>query len=148
MNAPGSKTGLMQCCNLVAGFTLMEVLVATAITGIALGVVMGLLSQGHRQAYRGDLSEKAAAAATALIDNWQSKHKFPASGQGDIEGMKGWTYKVETEPLKTKFTLPSGETREVEPDKLVAVYLDIMPPGRKHHFRLSLWVTSDQVKGL
>ncbi len=124
----------------------MEVLVATAITGIALGVVMGLLAQGHRQAYRGDISGRAAEMATRLMTQWQSKGKFPASEQGELEGFSGWTFQVATEPLSTKITLPSGSTREVQPEELTAVTLTISPPGEKKKFSLTVWVPTSQVR--
>jgi len=124
----------------------MEVLVATAITGFALGVVMNLLAQGHRQAYRGDVSRTAAAVATRLIDGWQSKGKFPSSEQGDVEEFSGWTYTIESGPLSTRIILPSGDVKEVEPDELTAVNLVIAPPGKRRQFRLTLWIPKSQVE--
>ena len=129
-----------------AGFTLMEVLVATAITGIALGVVMGLLAQGHRQAYRGDISKTAAAIATRLVTHWKSQDKFPAAEQDSVEGFDGWSYTVESEPLSTRITLPSGETKEVEPEELVAVNIVINAPGNGGKFRLTTWIPASQVQ--
>jgi len=128
------------------GFTLMEVLVATAITGIALGVVMSLLAQGHRQAYRGDVSRIAAAVATRLIDNWQTKGRYPSAEEGDLEEFKGWSYSLKSEPLSTRVTLPSGDARDVEPDELVAVHLRITPPGKGRTFSLTMWVPKAQIE--
>ncbi len=128
------------------GFTLMEVLVATAITGIALGVVMGLLAQGHRQAYRGDMSRTAAAFATRLIDNWQSKGKFPSSETGEMDGFDGWSYAVATSPLTTKVTLPAGEVREVSPEDLVVISLTLTPPGKGRKFVVNMWIPKAMVE--
>ncbi len=128
------------------GFTLLEVLVATAITGIALGVVMSLLAQGHRQAYRGDISKTAAAVAAQLVTHWQSKGKFPASEQGEMDGFQGWSYTVESEPLSTTITLPTGEIKEVQPDELVALTITINSPAKTGKFRLSLWIPASQVR--
>jgi prepilin-type N-terminal cleavage/methylation domain-containing protein len=128
------------------GFTLMEVLVATAITGIALGVVMSLLAQGHRQAYRGDVSRTAAAVATQLIDDWQTKGKFPSAEEGESKEFSGWSYSLKSGPLSTRVTLPSGDVRDVEPDKLVAVHLRITPPGKGRTFGLTMWVPKAQVE--
>ena len=130
----------------VAGFTLMEVLIATAITGIALGVVMSLLAQGHRQAYRGDVSRTAAAVATRLVDDWETKGKFPHAEEGEAEGFSGWSYSLNSEPLSTRVTLPSGDVRDVEADELVAVHLRITPPGKGRTFSLTMWVPKAQVE--
>ena len=128
------------------GFTLLEVLVATAITGIALGVVMSLLAQGHRQAYRGDISKTAAAVAAQLVTHWQSKGKFPASEHGEMDGFQGWSYTVESEPLSTTITLPTGEIKEVQPDELVALTITINSPAQTGKFRLSLWIPASRVQ--
>ncbi len=128
------------------GFTLMEVLVATAITGIALGVVMSLLAQGHRQAYRGDVSRTAAAVATRLVDDWETKGKFPHAEEGEAEEFSGWSYSLNSEPFSTRVTLPSGDVRDVEPDELVAVHLRITPPGKGRTFSLTMWVPKAKVE--
>ncbi len=128
------------------GFTLMEVLVATAITGIAIGVVMSLLAQGHSQAYRGDVSRVAAAIATRLIDDWQAKGHYPSSEKGELDGFPGWSYRVEAQPLATSITLPSGEVKEVEPEKLVVVDLLIDPPGKGPELKLAMWVPKAMVE--
>jgi len=139
-----SSRGLPFMCT--RGFTLMEVLVATAITGMALGVILSLLAQGHRQAYRGDISRMAAEASVNLLDRWQSKGKFPSSEQGDIEDFSGWTYSIESRPLVTHVTLPSGQTRQVEPEELVEIDLTLNPPGNAKKFKLAFWIPRSSVE--
>ena len=124
----------------------MEVLVATAITAIALGVIMSLLAQGHRQAYRGDLSRTAAAIATRLIDNWQATGKFPSTQEGEAREFKGWSYTVNSSPLSTQVTLPSGDEKDVETDKLVAIKIMIKSPDKGPSFNLTIWIPKAKVE--
>ncbi len=133
-----------------AGFTLMEVLVATAITGIALGVLLSGFAQGHRQAFRGDMARKAAGAAEVVLHKLNSdENGFPQSDEGDIDGYEGWTYRIESRELVLDITEPGGLPGEDEEDsegasgievpELMEVSLSIIPPDGSHPFMLTLW---------
>lgn len=134
-----------------SGFTLMEVLVATALTGIALGVLLSGFAQGHRQAFRGDMARKAADAARVVLYGFTNNSEgFPESDSGDIKGFEGWTYRLESKKLmldissKNKImtdgrTMQEGKTG-VEVPELREINLGIIPPGGSHPFVLTLWV--------
>ncbi len=133
-----------------SGFTLMEVLVATAITGIALGVLLSGFAMGHRQAFRGDMARKAAGAAEVVLFRLNSdENGFPESDEGEIEGYDGWTYRVESRELVLDITEPGGLPEEVdqggegesgiEVPELMEVNLSIIPPDGSHPFVLTLW---------
>ncbi len=129
------------------GFTLMEVLVATAITGFAIGVCMAIFAQGHSQAFRGMQAKTASQIAIQLIDTWKAKKRYPSSENGDIEMRPGWTYSVESGQVSARITLPDGQTRVVETDQLTQIMLTIVPPDKKRTFTLTFWVPSKEVEG-
>ncbi len=154
----GTKSRLLHCPCVVtsfanAGFTLMEVLVATAITGIALGVLLSGFAQGHRQAFRGDMARKAAGAAKVVLHMLDSSgEQFPESDSGDIEGYEGWTYRLESKELVVDIReggLQESDTSEgeeesadsgVEVPELREVSLSIIPPNNVHPFVLTMWI--------
>ncbi len=130
-----------------SGFTLMEVLVATAITAIAIGVVMALFAQGHSQAFRGTEAQKAAQLATRLIDTWSIRNSFPLEESGELEWAKGWSYSVETRDVQARITLPSGETRQIRAENAREIKLILFAPGGKRTFVLTFWVDKNKVMG-
>ena len=142
--------------NASRGFTLMEVLVATAITGIALGVLLSGFAQGHRQAFRGDMARKAAAAAQVVLHQFKtSREGFPAEDSGDIEGFDGWRYSLVSKGLVVRIGEAgtgegdSGEEeetqgQELEVPELDEVELSIFPPGGSHPFVLVTWVDAGE----
>ncbi len=125
----------------------MEVLVATAITGIAIGVCMALFAQGHSQAFRGQQARIASQIAVRLIDGWKARKKFPSSESGQTEVFSGWMYYVESAPVSAKIALPDGQTRTVDADDLTQITLKIVPPDKKRDFVLTFWVPTSQVEG-
>ncbi len=134
-----------------AGFTLMEVLVATAITGIALGVLLSSFALGHRQSFRGDLARKAAIAAETVLAMYdRDPDGFPQADSGDVPGMEEWKYSIESRELILHIKEPRGdeetetETAEegIEIPELMEVSLRIIPPENAHPFILTLWVNS------
>ncbi len=129
------------------GFTLMEVLVATAITGIAIGVSMAIFAQGHSQAFRGKQVSTASQIAIQLLDEWKAKKKYPESESGEVENVPGWSYEVISAPVSTSITLPDGSAKEIETDELTQITLKVLPPDRKRAFVLTFWVPSKEVKG-
>jgi len=128
------------------GFTLMEVLVASAVAGIAIGAILAILAQGHRQAFRGDMSQKAAVIAARLIGAWESVQDYPSAEDGRIEDLEGWSYSVESGPVSTKIVLPGGDIRNIDRDDLTELRLEIIPPGKNRHFVLTMWVPKSQVE--
>lgn len=138
------KSNLANQC----GFTLMEVLVATAITAIAIGVVMALFAQGHSQAFRGLEAQRAAQIATRLIDTWNIRNSFPQEASGELEWAKGWSYSVETRDVETKITLPSGEVRQIKAENAREIVLRLLTPSGKRAFVLNFWIDKNKIKGL
>ncbi len=129
------------------GFTLLEVLVATAITGIAIGVCMAIFTQGHSEAFRGAEVKTACNIAVRLLDRWKSLKRYPASESGEVESNPGWSYILkESGPVSSAVTLPDGETRMIESDELTEITLRIVPPDRKRDFSLTFWVPSKEVE--
>ena len=126
----------------------MEVLVATAITSIAIGVIIAIFTQGHSQAFRGKQAKKAAAIAMRLIDTWRVNKSYPLEEEGDIDSEPGWKYEVSIKDIKTEIVLPSGESRILEPDKAKEVILKIIPPDKRRSFVLTFWIPSKEVKDL
>lgn len=129
----------------------MEVLVATALTGIALGVLLSGFAQGHRQAFRGDMARRAADAARVVLYGFtHDMNGFPESDSGGIEGFEGWTYRLESRELildlrdKNGIIMTSGQDMEegepgIEIPQLREITLTIIPPGNSHPFVLTLW---------
>jgi len=88
----------------IAGFTLLEVLVALIIIGISLGAVFQAFSQSKRISWKADEKTEAARIAknilanSALIDAaLRDKEK-----KGVVQEEKGWTYVISVHPLELK----------------------------------------------
>ncbi len=100
------------------GFTLIEVLVAVAICGIALGVALSGLSQGHRATERALSMERAGRAMQMALLALASKEDEDLDQgvalEGEIPGMEGWEYRVEVGPLSLKLTHEAKDTDEGE----------------------------------
>jgi prepilin-type N-terminal cleavage/methylation domain-containing protein len=148
------------------GFTLIEVLVAVAVVGISLGTLMLIFSQGHRIAYRAELSAEAACGAERLLKAWAAGTGYPASEQGQIEGLEGWSYEFAVSedapiigigPVSPGFESISeagaagseelGDAMEgIEPEGLRLATLKLFPPtGRSSPFVLEFLVTEREL---
>ncbi len=127
------------------GFTLMEVLVATAITAVAIGVTLSLFAQGHSQAFRGQKASNAAEIASRLIDTWRVTKKYPREEEGEVEFVPGWRYSVRSKEARAQITLPSGEKVLIEPKGVTEIVLEIIPPDRKSNFVLTFMVSNKMV---
>ena len=102
----------------VKGFTLMEVLVATAICGIALGVALSGLSQGHRAVERAMLMRDAGLALRlAMMDlsssEKQARLKEGAEIEEEIKGLAGWRYEVVVKALEVQVEEEGNSTEGV-----------------------------------
>lgn len=93
------------------GFTLLEVLVATTIMAIAVGVLLSALTTSVRNASRLTDSDRAAILAKRLLDQMLLDPAFPSGQivQGEFairtDGLRGgWRAKLE--PLETLPNLP------------------------------------------
>ncbi|OCC16305.1 hypothetical protein DBT_0122 [Dissulfuribacter thermophilus] len=98
------------------GFTLMEVLVATAICGIALGIALSGLSQGHQSNMRAVLMEEAGRAARLVMHKTSSLNQESSKEEmeGEIEGMEGWSYSVNYDDLNVRIKDTSSVDQEEE----------------------------------
>lgn len=88
----------------LAGFTLLEILVALIIIGISFGAVFQAFSQSKRISWKADEKTEAARIAknilanSALIDAaLRDKEK-----KGVVQEEKGWTYVISVLPLELK----------------------------------------------
>lgn len=127
------------------GFTLIEVLVATAILGIALGVILSSIAMGHRQAFRGDQAREAAEIADEILQGLRDGDNSIAAGSGKIEGHPGWAYRLDV--TDTAIILQNDDMGEKELDTqgLTDVVLSVVPPGAKTPFILTnLMQSGDQ----
>jgi type II secretion system protein I len=128
------------------GFTLIEVLVATAIVGIALGVILSSIAMGHRQAFRGDQAREAAVIAENLLQGLRDGDKSIAAGSGKIEGHPGWSYRLDV--TDAAITVQNDEMGEKDLDApgITEVILNIVPPGAKTPFIITSLVQSADQK--
>ena len=126
-----------------SGFTLIEVLIATAIMGISLGVLLSGFAQGHRQAFRGDMARKAAYIAESVLYGLPHELESLSSSEEDVEDHPGWSYKVEIRDLIVKITAQDQEEKEVEVPELKELILTIQPPYDAHSFVLTSWIPAE-----
>lgn len=128
-----------------SGFTLIEVLVATVIMGIALGVLVSGFAQGHRQAFRGDMAREAAYTAESVL--YELSHEFESlsSIEGDVEGNPGWSYRVEIRDLVLNITAEDQEEKEIAIREIKELVLTILPPHNAHSFVLTSWISAEEI---
>ncbi len=129
-----------------AGFTLLEVLVATVIMGMALGVLLSSLAQGHRQAFRGDIKRQAALAASQALRQIQAEQD-KADAEAEIVGFEGWRYQVEfKEPSITIWTGQGDEKQEAQIylPELKQMVLKVLPPDGGHIFTITCLVSTGE----
>ncbi len=122
------------------GFTLMEVLVAVALVGISIGVILSGFALGHRQAARGILAKEAAQLAERLLYELSSEERPLENGTGDFEGHPGWKYEITLDDVQlTILSADGGEEAPIiiDDDNLQKVNLTIIPPGKKPKFSTS-----------
>ncbi|MEF3168002.1 MAG: type II secretion system GspH family protein [Deltaproteobacteria bacterium] len=116
-------------------FTLIEVLVATAIAGIALGVLLAGISLGHRQAYRGAMATEAAKIAEYLLFMSQRDPDVLEKKDVELTGHPGWSYEAEVRDLVVRI---DGEDHEAE--DLEELIIRIYPPEDAPAFILTTWI--------
>ena len=114
------------------GFSLLEVLVATAITGIALGIVLSGISLGHRQTFRGKLALEATSIAEAVLMKNKKELSAFSTIKGDVNNHPDWTYKIEF-----KGVFVDG----VEVTELKEMTLSIFPPEKNSPFIFTAWLS-------
>jgi len=127
------------------GFTLIEVLVATAICGIALGVALSGISQGHRSMARAALMEDVGRAA-GLVMHQMALKDGNEEIEGEIDGMPGWRYSVEFQDLVLNIKEVNATDERAEKDQgpieiqdLEKRIVKIIPP-RGREFQIVSWI--------
>jgi prepilin-type N-terminal cleavage/methylation domain-containing protein len=143
---------------LSSGFTLIEVLVATAITGIALGVLLSGIGMGHTQAFRGDMKRTAAHIAERLLREAVQDPMALSDDSGDVEGYPGWSYRIELRDLNVTVKAPildqgddegyDLEERELELPEFRVLTLRVIPPEDAPAFTLTSIVPSEEQTGI
>ncbi|NMX22500.1 type II secretion system protein [Dissulfurirhabdus thermomarina] len=117
-----------------AGFTLLEVLVATAVTGIALGVLLSGFAMGHRQALRGDRARVAAELAEGLFQAALEGAEGLDAGPAEVPGWPGWRYGLDRRAAEVAVR-PAGAEGAAAPEEATEVAglerltLTLYPPG-------------------
>ncbi|MGQ9499016.1 MAG: type II secretion system protein [Dissulfurimicrobium sp.] len=136
----------MNSSNGSSGFTLIEVLVATAIVGIALGVILSSIAMGHRQAFRGDQAREAAEIADGILQELSDGDKSIVAGSGRVEGHPGWSYRLDvTDAAITVQNDDMGE-KDIDTSGITEIILNIVPPGTKIPFIITSLVQSAEQK--
>lgn len=122
------------------GFTLMEVLIATAITGIALGVIISIISQGHREFLRGTLAEEAGNIANQLVLQLSNPDTWKGSS-GTLDNHPDWIYEIKpVDVISVRDLVPGIGEREIKIEEdLMAVDITLKPPQEATHFVLSAY---------
>lgn len=121
------------------GFTLMEVLIATAITGIALGVILSIISQGHREFFRGVMAEEAGNIANQLILQLSSPEEWK-SGSGSLDTHSDWSYEIiPLDEITVRDTVPGMGEREIKVDDLLAADIILKAPQEAGRFSFSAY---------
>jgi prepilin-type N-terminal cleavage/methylation domain-containing protein len=76
-----------------AGFSLLEMIIATAILAAAAGLLLELIGQGSRLARKADRRSTAYQIADALLQETLLGQDWESSRSGEaVEGMDGWTW--------------------------------------------------------
>jgi prepilin-type N-terminal cleavage/methylation domain-containing protein len=143
-----------------SGFTLIEVLVATAITGIALGVLLSGIGMGHSQAFRGDMKRTAAHIAERVLRQAMQNPWELSDESGDVEEYPGWSYSIELRDLTVNVKVPvrdqdfrrnndqnDQEERQIELPECKALILRVNPPDDAPPFVLTSIVASEEQSG-
>jgi prepilin-type N-terminal cleavage/methylation domain-containing protein len=128
-----------------SGFTLIEVLVATAIMGIALGVLVSGFAQGHRQAFRGDMAREAAYIAESVLYELSNEFESLSSIEEDVEGKPGWSYRLEVRDLVLNIKAEDQEEKEIAIPELKELVLTVQPPYNAHSFVLTSWIPAEEI---
>ncbi|MGE3622854.1 MAG: type II secretion system protein [Bdellovibrionales bacterium] len=79
------------------GFTLLEILVAVIIFGVAAGVILGIYSESFARIRRAETDMAAQGYARSLLES--AGHEYPLRG-GDSEGRfaNGFVWRLHIEP--------------------------------------------------
>ncbi|MBX9654959.1 prepilin-type N-terminal cleavage/methylation domain-containing protein [bacterium] len=116
-----------------SGFTLVEVLVGSAILALLLGSFVEIANQLRKQEGNAARLDKASAAADRLLCSWQSsKQAIPLHAQGSFPEEKDLTWRTEE--------IPSG----ISDDSLVLIRLTVFGSNsEKPIFTVHLWQSKD-----
>lgn len=127
------------------GFTLLEVLLAVAITGAALGVLLSGIVQSHRMAFRGVVVQEAASVAAELLRRFQYEGYVQEEGV-PCRGHEGWTYTLEIHDLSVKSREEGGgEERLIDSPGLREARLVVRPPRGGPPYVVTMWVPQGEV---
>ncbi|MFN5851556.1 MAG: prepilin-type N-terminal cleavage/methylation domain-containing protein [Pirellulaceae bacterium] len=75
------------------GFSLLEMIIATAILAAAAGLLLELIGQGSRLALKADRRSKAYQIADGLLQETLLGQDWESSRSGEaVQGMDGWTW--------------------------------------------------------
>ena len=119
-----------------SGFTLMEVLVATVIVGMALGVAIAGIAQGHRVSFRASQAKKAAVVAEEVLHLFSDQQEPFSDSEGRSELVDGWGWYVETVEPAVNVTTEDGVPVQVDLSGIEAVRVGLRPPSGAAPFQL------------
>lgn len=110
--------------NKCGGFTLIEIMVTLAILGIAITVLLDLLSGGLRLGRKSEDYSRAVFYGRQLLEELSLKTEFTTlQEQGTFEGDYEWTYEVEPLPLV------SEKDEEAVPVTLYRISVSVLWPS-------------------
>ena len=107
------------------GFTLLEVMVALAILGISITVIIELLSGNLRLARKSEEFSRAVFYGHQLLEELSLKQDYPKNEeQGVFEGNFRWRYLIEPIPVV------SEEQEERYPVRVFKITVNVFWPGK------------------
>lgn len=123
------------------GFTLLEVIIAIAILGVAFGLSVELLASGVRSARAAeDYTQAVLLARQKMAEVTGAQALEGSMGQGDFGGGFQWTSEIQ--PLAQEENLPA---------QLYQVRVRVSWPGRRGEKSLDLYslrmASGEQVRG-
>ena len=123
------------------GFTLIEVMVALAILGIAITVIVELFSGNLRLARKSEDFSRAVFYGRQLLEELCLKQKFPKNvEEGTFEGNFRWKYEIE--PV----TLVDEEQEEKFPLEVFKIKVSVYWPAKDKEKTLTFETLKTLVK--
>jgi Tfp pilus assembly protein PilV len=127
-------------CNPVAGFSLLEVILATSIIAASSMVLLRLISTGQEHQQRGERRAIGQMICQSLIDEMSIRPELQVSvDQQRVTEFPDWTYTIDAEPTEfqglVRIRIRAAET---------PVDLERTPDDLRYDFELVRWLRSER----
>jgi prepilin-type N-terminal cleavage/methylation domain-containing protein len=130
--------------NCIAGYTLLEVMVALLIVAMSLGAVFQNLSQSKRSAIRSENALKAVRLAHNIFNDAAGISEVMRREiiEGDIPGEDDWHYRITSSPLVLDPLDPEKGSRPVEIEVVKKITLCVLhgPREQAQSFCFEKWL--------